>query len=37
MTPREVRSRSLSLSRYPSPREEPTKSKNRRFRRRHHT
>jgi hypothetical protein len=29
-TPREVRSRTPSLSRYPSQREEPTKSKNRR-------
>jgi hypothetical protein len=30
MTPRDVRSRSPSLSRYPSSREEPAKSKNRR-------
>jgi hypothetical protein len=36
-TPREVRSRSLSLSRYPSPREEPTRSKNMRCHRRYHT
>jgi hypothetical protein len=36
-TPREVRSRSLSLSRNPSPREEPTKSKNKRCRRHHLT
>jgi hypothetical protein len=37
MTPREVRSRSLSLSRYPSLKEEPAKSKNRRCRHRHLT
>jgi hypothetical protein len=36
-TPREIRSRSLSLSRYPSPREELAKSKNRRCHRRHLT
>jgi hypothetical protein len=36
-TPREVRSRSLSLSRNPSPWKEPAKSKNRRCRRHHLT
>jgi hypothetical protein len=37
MTPREVRSRILSLSRNPNQREEPAKSKDRRCRHRHLT
>jgi hypothetical protein len=37
MTPREVRSRILSLSRNPNPREEPAKSKDRRCHHRHLT